>query len=40
MSALSSAAEKLSPGARILLVAAGAGVTAGAALYRQALNSV
>jgi 3-oxoacyl-[acyl-carrier-protein] synthase-3 len=38
VSALSSAAEKLSPGARILLVAAGAGVTAGAALYRQALH--
>jgi 3-oxoacyl-[acyl-carrier-protein] synthase III len=38
VSALSSAAEKLSPGARILLVAAGAGVTAGAALYRQAPN--
>lgn len=38
VSALRSAAEKLSPGARILLVAAGAGVTAGAAVYRQALN--
>ena len=38
VSALSGAAEKLAPGARILLVAAGAGVTAGAALYRQALN--
>jgi 3-oxoacyl-[acyl-carrier-protein] synthase-3 len=38
VSALSSAAEELSPGARVLLVAAGAGVTAGAALYRQALH--
>ena len=38
VSALSSATEELSPGARILLVAAGAGVTAGAALYRQALH--
>jgi len=37
---LSSATEELSPGARILLVAAGAGVTAGAALYRQALHPV
>ncbi len=38
VSALSRAGEQLSPGARILLVAAGAGVTAGAALYRQALQ--
>lgn len=38
VSALSSAAEELWPGARILLVAAGAGVTAGAAVYRQALH--
>lgn len=40
VSALSGAAEELSPGARILLVAVGAGVTAGAALYRQAPNLV
>ncbi|MGC2564595.1 MAG: 3-oxoacyl-[acyl-carrier-protein] synthase III C-terminal domain-containing protein, partial [Mycobacterium sp.] len=40
VSALSVAAEELSPGARILIVAAGAGVTAGAALYRQALHPV
>jgi 3-oxoacyl-[acyl-carrier-protein] synthase III len=38
VSALSSAAEQLSPAARVLLIAAGAGVTAGAALYRQALH--
>jgi 3-oxoacyl-[acyl-carrier-protein] synthase-3 len=38
VSALSSAAGELRTGARILLVAAGAGVTAGAALYRQAPN--
>ncbi|HXA10796.1 MAG TPA: 3-oxoacyl-[acyl-carrier-protein] synthase III C-terminal domain-containing protein [Mycobacterium sp.] len=36
VAALRSAAEELPPGARVLLVAAGAGVTAGAALYRAA----
>jgi len=36
VAALRSAAEELPPGARVLLVAAGAGVTAGAALYREA----
>lgn len=36
VSALRIAAEQLSPGAWVLFVAAGAGVTAGAALYRQA----
>ena len=35
VAALRTAAEELSPGARVLLIAAGAGVTAGAALYRQ-----
>ncbi len=40
VAALSSAAEELSPGARILLIAASAGVTAGAALYRQAPHPV
>jgi 3-oxoacyl-[acyl-carrier-protein] synthase III len=38
VSALSSATAQLPPSARILLIAAGAGVTAGAALYRQALH--
>ena len=33
--ALGRQAERLAAGAQILLVAAGAGVTAGAALYRQ-----
>jgi 3-oxoacyl-[acyl-carrier-protein] synthase-3 len=36
VAALRGAAEELSPGARVLLIAASAGVTAGAALYRQA----
>lgn len=36
MAALKSATEELPPGARVLLIAAGAGVTAGAALYREA----
>ncbi len=36
VAALLDAAEELSPGARVLLIAASAGVTAGAALYRQA----
>ena len=36
VAALRGAAAELSPGARVLLIAASAGVTAGAALYRQA----
>jgi 3-oxoacyl-[acyl-carrier-protein] synthase-3 len=36
VAALLDVAEELSPGARVLLIAASAGVTAGAALYRQA----
>ena len=36
VAALRSAAEELPPGARVLLIAAGAGVTAGAALYHAA----
>ena len=36
VAALRSAAEELQPGGRVLLIAAGAGVTAGAALYREA----
>lgn len=36
VAALRRAGETLPPGARVLLIAAGAGVTAGAALYRQA----
>jgi 3-oxoacyl-[acyl-carrier-protein] synthase-3 len=36
VAALRSATEELPPGGRVLLVAAGAGVTAGAALYRTA----
>jgi len=40
VAALRGAAEDLSPGARVLLIAASAGVTAGAALYRQAPHPV
>jgi len=40
VAALRDAAEELSPGARVLLIAASAGVTAGAALYRQAPHPV
>ena len=40
VAALRGAAEELSPGARVLLIAASAGVTAGAALYRQAPHPV
>ena len=38
VAALRGAGEELSPGARVLLIAASAGITAGAALYRQAPN--
>jgi hypothetical protein len=37
---LRSAAEELPPGAGVLLIAAGAGVTAGAALYHTAPHPV
>ncbi len=40
VAALRSATEELAPGARVLLIAAGAGVTAGAALYREAPPAV
>jgi 3-oxoacyl-[acyl-carrier-protein] synthase-3 len=35
VAALHCAAEELPSGARVLLIAAGAGITAGAALYRE-----
>ena len=38
--ALDRAADLIQPGGRILLIAAGAGITAGAALYRVPPNQV